>query len=333
VKRILFPIVATTLAAVLGLGIIEIVLRLVGRGPWPERIFANEPTMHQDDPVLGWTNLEGRNRFPGYVPGAPEIEMNFWSEGRRASAPAPVTAPSQLVLLGCSVTQGWGISDSETYAWRLQERFPDVEVRNYGTGGYGTWQSYLTLQRALPTCPDPRLVLYAFIEHHETRNIASVEWLEMLSRYARRGHIDTPYATIDGNGNLVGHPPEHYLLLPLCRQLATVAGLQSLYMAQKTSARADQGRAVTERTIVEIDRFCREKRVPFAVLLLMATPATHEHYARFLEAQGIETIDCVRAVTAEFQIPGNPHPNGLMNEIWTDCMSARVGELLGRAPH
>ena len=46
---------------------------------------------------------------------------------------------SSLVVLN---TQGWAIDDNETYPWKLQKRYPSLNVLNYGTGGYGSYQSF-----------------------------------------------------------------------------------------------------------------------------------------------------------------------------------------------
>ncbi len=328
-KRVLFPLVALVLALGAGLGAVEGVLRLRGIEPWPSG-HANEPTMHEADSVLGWVNKEGHYAFHGYVKDAPEIVMTFRNDRSRVTSSEPVRAEAELVVVGCSVTQGWGISDHETYAWRLQQRFPALEVRNYGTGGYGTWQSYLTLQRVLPTCKKPVLVLYGFIDHHEIRNAATADWLERLSSLSDRGHIDCPYATIAEDGSLIAHPPERFVTFPLPQRLALTVGMQRLYMKHKTRERAEHGREVTERVMLEMDRLSREHGAKLVVVLLLANPDDHAHYLEFLRQNGIEAIDCVHELTKDLQVPGNPHPNGKMNAIWADCLAERLETLLPR---
>ena len=74
--------------------------------------------MHEPDPDLGWRSKEGR-----YVFGTTPIRMTFWPDHTRATAAAPVRADAAVVVLGCSFVQGWALSDEETFAWKLQERF------------------------------------------------------------------------------------------------------------------------------------------------------------------------------------------------------------------
>ena len=71
-----------------------------------------------------------------------------------------------MLLVGCSFTMGWAVADDETWAWRLQELRPDVEVVNRGVGGYGTLQSLLLLEQLLGRDGQrPARVLYGFIDH------------------------------------------------------------------------------------------------------------------------------------------------------------------------
>src|SRR5690606_32677850 len=106
------------------------------------------PRMHEPDAELGWVNRAGRHVF-----GAPPIRMTFWEDHTRATAASPVDAAGSIVVLGCSFVQGWALSDEDTFAWKLQERFPRARVFNYGTAGYGATQALVSLRRHLATRP------------------------------------------------------------------------------------------------------------------------------------------------------------------------------------
>ena len=91
---------------------------------------------------LGWTNR------PGAHIDAPWWTATFWTDGSRPTRPDPATTARDVILvLGCSYTQGYGVGDADTFAWKLQQRFPRYDVRNFGTGGYGTYQSLLRFRR------------------------------------------------------------------------------------------------------------------------------------------------------------------------------------------
>src|SRR5262245_31929003 len=129
--------------------------------------------IHEPYAGLGWRSKEGRFVWPGYGRDrGREIVMTFWDDGLRATAARRTLGRPQILIIGCSITQGWALTDEETYPWRLQAEFPDYEILNFGTAGYGTYQSLLALESYLARAEtNPALVIYALIEHHEVRNI------------------------------------------------------------------------------------------------------------------------------------------------------------------
>mgnify|MGYP006452056793 CR=1 FL=1 len=51
--------------------------------------------------------------------------------------------------MGGSVTLGWGINDEQTFTSQIQDKIDDYEVKNFSSGGYGTYQSFLRLENIL----------------------------------------------------------------------------------------------------------------------------------------------------------------------------------------
>ena len=311
----------------------ELLLRLSGLGPWTYFEFdLREPTMHVDDPQLGWRNKPGRYTIPPYSPEGEEIRMTFLEDGTRASGGSPGHGPARrsaadgagtesrrLVLLGGSYIEGFAISDPETLAWRLHERFPGFDVRNYGTAGYGTYQSLLLLERILETWR-PALVIYGFNTVHEFRNVAPSWWLKALSRFSRRATVYLPFATADERGELVRHPPERFPVWPLSERLASVNFLQELVTKFRTRDRVSQARFVTKKLILEMRDLARERETPFLVMILGARPAAR-NYAELFEARRIRWLDCSVPLDRGLIVTGEGHPNGRANTLWADCLS------------
>lgn len=264
--------------------------------------------------------------------------MTFVEDGRRATKRRETTSNGstgrvgELVVVGGSYTQGWAISDEETYPYKLQERYPLLDVRNYGTGGYGTYQSLLVLERQLPRQRSPRIVLYGFIEHHETRNIAPAEWMKSLSQAsASRQNPYIPYATIGSNGVVVRHTGR-YIALPLREWLATVSFMEDIYMRLEDgiggASRWDQARMVTEQLLIEMNRISQAHGAQFAVVFLSSEPKARAHYKAFLQQHDITTIDCSYPLTSDMRVPGEGHPNGLMNSRWAKCVADALDKQL-----
>lgn len=323
-KTFLLHTVALLLGFALAITVSEIVLRVCGFRPWTyERKDANEPTMHEPDPILGWQNKLGNYDVPPYHPSGQTVHVSFLENGqRRTGINSTENSVGDLVLIGDSFTQGWAISDSETYAWKLQQKFPFFQVRNYGTGGYGTYQSLLMLERELPHLSNPMFVLYGFLpDHHEMRNAASGSWLATLSSFSRRSHIDVPFVTFDSNNSMVRHPPEHYVSLPLREYSALVAFIEKSYMTLETRNRFLKKRSTTEQLLLQLNRVSQENNATFVVVILYSDKSTKEHYMKFLGENNVQVIDCSYDITKELIVPGEGHPNGQMNTLWANCIS------------
>jgi hypothetical protein len=331
-KRVAFTGVVVLLGPALALGSAELLLRLSGRQPWRYLgVQSREPVMHDPDPQLGWLPRPGRHRVPAYSPEGQDIDFTLLADGARATGSPARNGPAAVAFVGCSLTQGWAISDEETFAWRIQERFPSLRVANYGTGAYGTYQSLLVMERLLARPDPPRLVLYGFMEEHESRNVAHPIWLRTLDLYSKGGMIATPYCTLDDSGHLVRHPPVQHPQWPLRTSLASVSLLEQRYADVAGAARAAQARPVTEQLLLEMDRLARSRGVQFGVILLRASPAAKAHYVGFLQRHRIDFVDCAVPLGRGMQVPGEGHPNGQANAVWAACIADHLRDTFGLA--
>jgi hypothetical protein len=326
-------VVATALVALaLGLALGEALLRGAGRGPWRRaELPGSEPVMHDPDPELGWRNRPGSYVYPGYTAGAPEVRVTYLADGTRATGFRGGAGAPEVWLVGDSFMQGWGLSDDETLAWRLQERYPGIRLVNFGTGGYGTWQSLLRLEGALQIREPPRLVIYGFIPAHEKRNVATADWLREQASAARGGMIAVPFASLDGDGFLVRHPPQAYPRWPLDERSALVAFAQDLLARAQAARRVAEPRRTTQTMLREMQRLCAARGTRLAVVFFWIDREGLADYGRFLRANGIEVVNCTRPLTLDLVIAGEGHPNGKLNALWADCVSRRL-PLAGLAP-
>jgi hypothetical protein len=333
-SKIALALVTLLLALFVGEGL----LRLMGFEPVAYEAAGGRPAMHEQDSTLGWRNKEGSYLVQPYSPSGVPIHVNFLERGRRRTgAGAPGHTKGDLVLVGGSFSQGWAISDEETFAYKLQKGIPSLRVLNYGTGGYGSLQSLLVLEQELPLLSAARIVLYGFVQHHEVRNVAHYSWLRAVSSQSDRGHLFVPYATLDERDELVRHPPERYVSLPLEESSATISLMELAYMRLKTRGRWRTRRQVTEKILLEMDEVSRDHGSAFFVVFLAAGDATKKSYMTFLGENVIRSIDCAYDFSSEYQVEGDGHPNGRMNTRWAQCILAALrpeleGSRLARLP-
>lgn len=331
-RHLLFFAVTAALAIGLVSAGAEILVRASGREPWrPIFLDPAQPVIYQPDPVLGWRHKEGEYRFPAFSPLGKAVRMRFEADAGRATGAGPGPGSGTIATFGCSFTEGFAIADRETYAWKLQERFPSMRVRNYGHGGYGTYQSLLLLERVLSQRPAPVMALYGFYEGHEIRNVATADWLEMLSMMARRhSTISVPYATLREDGGIARHPPESYPLWPLRERSAAVAFLQHGYARAAARRRTSQRAAVTEQLLLEMKSACKASGTEFVVVFLYMNDVNKARYSELLREHEVAFADCAQPLLPEFQVLADGHPNEKLNTVWAGCIAAAIGGRLER---
>jgi hypothetical protein len=206
-------------------------------------------------------------------------------------------------------------------------------VINLGTGGYGTFQSLLTLERILPKLQNLRLVIYGFSVTHEGRNVAAEHWQRALTSYSRRGHAEFPFASLEAAGEVRRHPPERYLALPMRSHSALIALLERWWMRSRSRPRERQQRAVTMRLISELRETAERSDAGFVVLTLFSPkPDVQQEYADYFADDRIPVVDCAFKLTPGLRVPGEGHPNGEMNECWFHCFEPELRSLLNTAP-
>jgi len=126
------------------------------------------------DDGLGWVNKPNNRYFQTHV----SEYMTFLGDGRRASYPEEkeLAKKPEIILVGGSTVQGAGVKDSDTLGWFLGLRLPDFNIRNFGVGGYGSYQSMLMMEKLLAeTKTPPALVVYGLIPDHLSRNVLTYE--------------------------------------------------------------------------------------------------------------------------------------------------------------
>jgi hypothetical protein len=286
-------------------------LRLIGYTPLvlPKSIDRN---WSRPDPLFGWTNRAGR--FAASEAG--NAEMNFDQSGQRVTPPGAAIA-RRVDVVGDSITQGYGVTDRETYVWRVAAMRPDLAFANLGVGGYGTYQSLQVMESR--SADPPALYVYGFFGDHRFRNVAHLGWIRAL-RDANGRNVVPPHVTLAGEG-IVRHAGGPIEAWPLENASALVTELHRAWQRLMFRARADSADAVLRALLTTMRAIAPTQRAGFLVLLLADAP---DWLPTFLAAQGIATADC-RAPEFErdpaLRLGGVGHPTGARHAAWAECLA------------
>ncbi len=207
-------LVSAVVSTVLSLILAEVALRfmrpdaVIHTAPHLNQIFskmAEPPTWGQADSELGWVNREGS----GFVSSEPgHNRMGFWAGYRRISGPTSFDPGRERAwLFGDSWSQGVGVADEDTFAWKINARNPTIFLENFGTAGYSTYQTSILFARVLKEQKvSPKLVLLGFNPFMATRDVAF--WSDDVSLADQHEgiHRRPPFAMIGNDGRLFASP-------------------------------------------------------------------------------------------------------------------------------
>jgi len=294
-------------------------------------------------PVVGWKNKPGVNkvRSSGFNNVWSSV-MTVWDDNSRATGPKDPGTTPDIVFVGCSFTQGSGLNDPETMAWQVQAAHPNLVVKNFGTSGYGAYQSLLTVEELFKQPEVPKLVIFDFFYWHTIRDIAPVEWIRAF-RNARGEILVPPYMLGDGTE----HPPIFYSPWPLESQSSLVSMARVAYLKANHPSSMDTTTdvAIAIRILARMQEIVAKRGATLVVAVLdpwpidnssllgdwkslvksvqEGTPAVRQFLKANADQGRLEFIECSPDETLEkpeFQLPDS-HPNALANAKWASCIN------------
>src|SRR5678816_884654 len=167
-KKLLFFSIYLPLVLIFFFSVAEVLSRVAGYKPWFVRTENTkvEPggRLFEKDAKLGYRDLPGQYKIT--LMGAYVYTVTNLEDASRATHPLETygnRGPKlEIWIFGDSITYGWSVNDRDTFAWLLQEDFPDYEVVNFAVSGYGTLHSMIQLRDLLQQRKAPRLVILPY---------------------------------------------------------------------------------------------------------------------------------------------------------------------------
>ncbi len=314
------PFVIIVLSITFSLIIGEALVRFLGYAP-----NSNLPSPHpwaMEDSDLGWVNNQGVH-LSNEIGNAP---MTYWDKGRRASQGEHTDGNDKknIAIVGGSFTQGHGIVDKETFAWTLNENNDGLFIENYGTGGYGTFQSLLMAENILKQGKVPDLVVYGFCYFHGERNVQAFKFANALRREGE--YFAAPFVYLDQNDKLQRGRRIKIKAWFLQSQSALVQFIHDQYYKFIFRHREENVHKVTNDLLKEMSTSVQNKGAKFLVVIL-DNIAQRGPYKEFMNDNGITHIDCTYPEGSwweneDLRVGKTGHPNGKLNEYWAGCIQA-----------
>lgn len=256
--------------------------------------------------------------------------------GYQRITPITDSATFQVQLHGCSYTYGFGIDDSLTVAYQLQQQLPWAKVDNKAVLGYGTIQAYHLIQESIRTQQQPDMVILNYASFHDDRNVLTPNYRKDLKNgfanadsSMKSGYesLHFPYVIMENEAlqfrfdrwdaiytNWYGR--EHSVLVNL---LQTISDKWSSSLFQKEE--------LTNLLIQEISQLCQQHGIDVVVAGITQDQRTAA-VLNFCKAQGIKTVDIsVDLMNVAYNnLPFDTHPNGEAHTLFAKKLSHYLQE-------
>lgn len=328
----------TPLVILLGLGGM-IVAKLRSWAPMlthKTSVFPNGP-MYRPDALLGFVAIPGAYRLRETLEGHPgelSYDVRIENDGSRATSASPGddTKP-QVWIYGCSFTWGQGLSDAETFPYKVQTKLPKYRIKNYGQNGYGTTHALLQLRQQLETSSAPAYIVLGYITWHEQRNVADPHYVEELywfSAFQHRKVSGVLGMFLHKMSDRFGTTNDDFGLGYTFPRASLAGGkltVSHIPLASKVPPTPDlDWGAVTRAVFDEIFSLCREHKITPIVLRLWNPKAPEDPYKTFFEQRKV----IFQEAYIDYSDPNwnnapiNGHPNAKANDYFADRLFSAI---------
>ena len=308
--------------AFVSLLLLEFFLRIAGFKP-KKYLTSGESSISNYDSKLGWRLKTGKYLINSNDGSGKSYKVTIEKNGSRKTGEI-LNINKSIIIIGGSFSQGSGVSDEETYAFKLKKNLPNFNIYNFGQPGYGTIQSLLLLKEEIKRINKPEIIIYGFIDHHIQRNIARSEWLDVLLKYSNKNNDfkpSIPFGIIDKNQNLIIKPLMGHATFPLREFSSLIAAIEKVYMKQITRQRKKDQFKVLYKSIDEINTISKSNKSKlFIVNLSLNKKRSDEKLNKYLKKNKISYIDCRAPNFKKYKIKNDYHPNFLGHEFYSKCI-------------
>lgn len=299
----------------------EVALWIIGYRPYfnhDYKVEASPKNAFVGHPTLGVFNNPGQYRIT--LNDKIEFETTHNLKGQRVVSKSEVhTKKGGVAFLGCSFTYGYGVNSDETFVSLLQQKFPQWNLSNLGTPGFGTVQSYLQLNELVKN-DSVKAVVLCFSDFHLKRNVMSQVYRSDLKIGFKNSSTDVDARMQEAkfpflSGELIVDKPfdvewvkwqDLYSNYYLRNYLATVNWLQN--NVNKFKDRKLNSVKISEVLISKMAEICKKNNIAFKVVCLNSS-------AEVRKIEGIRSN--WKSVNFDFKhkrytnLPYDSHPNAL----------------------
>jgi len=284
-------------------------------------ISLSEKEAHKDDPVLGYSHNPGIypiliKQTSFFTEKDYKFKIIIGEDGYRITSENPdkYKGKPQIWIFGCSYTFGWTLDEKDTFAWLIQQKLPNYQVKNLGMGGHGNTVGLLQLKQQITNGNTSAVAIFVYNPFHCVRNLAAPSFInnELSVHMNRSFHYPKSFITEEGQLGI--------RLIPIKPINETEPSIKDM-------------QAVTKLIFQEIQEICYKNNI--IPVLAFQTGDNNDPIVQYCAKNGFKIIDIsINAddsslellpgkypmLPVKYQIfpPFDPHPNAEAHKIFAE---------------
>ncbi len=255
----------------------------------------------------------GHEHNPGYTARLQNVDIRINDIGMRGGEPN-LKADTKIIMLGSSITLGWGVSEEQIYPSILKQSLQahtntSIEVFNAGVGNYNTFREVESFFLKYKVLKPDIIVLNYFVNDAEILPAPKSNWLLENSQLA-------------------------VLLWSRLEQIKTKFGVQESFEEHYKNIYKDdfEGWILTQKSFAKLAKYANDRNVPVIVAMIpdihnlknYPFGFIHEKIKKLSEDNGfvfVDLYDSFKNIDKPEEIwamPGDPHPNAKGHQMIAD---------------
>jgi lysophospholipase L1-like esterase len=255
----------------------------------------------------------GHEHNPGYTARLQNVDIRINDIGMRGGEPN-LKADTKIIMLGSSITLGWGVSEEQIYPSILKRSLQahtntSIEVFNAGVGNYNTFREVESFFLKYNVLKPDIIVLNYFVNDAEILPAPKSNWLLENSQLA-------------------------VLLWSRLEQIKTKFGVQESFEEHYKNIYKDdfEGWILTQKSFAKLAKYANDRNVPVIVAMIpdihnlknYPFGFIHEKIKKLSEDNGfvfVDLYDSFKNIDKPEEIwamPGDPHPNAKGHQMIAD---------------
>jgi len=252
----------------------------------------------------------GHEHKPGFTARLQNVDIRINNLGMRGGEPN-LKADTKIIMLGSSITLGWGVSEELIYPSILKQSLQartnrSIEVFNAGVGNYNTFREVESFFLKYKTLNPDIIVLNYFVNDAEILPAPKSNWLLENSQLA-------------------------VLLWSRLEQIKTKFGVQESFEEHyKNIYQNDfEGWILTKKSFAKLGKYANDRNIPVVVAMIpdihnlknYPFGFIHKKIKKLSEDNGFEFVDLydsfknIEKPEEIWAMTGDPHPNAKGHQL------------------